>query len=147
MRTMLALGVLALAALGAGAAPIPKENKKTLPEKLAGEWRMVKTDAEFKPEYTFSIHFKKDGLLEFHRQYPDQEESVQTGKYKTTDPDEKNPDGTIDWTIVVGEGRTRGEISKILKINDDELVFEDPAGLKESFVRVKVKKKDADKDK
>ncbi len=140
MRAILTLGVLALTGFAATAAPIPKETKKTLPENLMGEWRLVKTDAPAERDYTFTIHFKKEGALEFRRQLPDQEATVQKGKYKTADSDEKNPHGTIDWTV--GEGDfARGEVSKILKINDDELVFEDPQGIKESFVRVKVEKK------
>ena len=143
MRTLLTLALLALLGVfGAAAtgAPIPKEAKKTLPEKLMGEWRLVKTDASVKPAFEFSIHFKKDGALEFHRQYPDREAIISKGKYKAADKAEKYPDGSIDWSI--GEGdNALGEISKILKLNDDELVFEDPEGLKESFVRVKVVKK------
>ena len=140
MRAILTLAIAALFGAGAIGAPIPKENKKTLAEKLLGEWRLVKTDAEVQPTYEFTIHFKKDGALEFHRQIPDREATVSKGKYKTEEKAEKYPDGSIDWTI--GEGdKARGDISKILKINEDELVFEDPEGLKESFVRVKVEKK------
>ena len=140
MRAILTLGALALFGFGASAAPIPKENAKTLPEKLLGEWRLVKSDAGVKMEYEFTIHFKKDGVLEFHRQIPDQETFVSKGTYKTPEKADKFPDGSIDWKI--GEGDSaRGEVSKILKLNDDELVFEDPDGLKESFVRVKVAKK------
>ena len=140
MRAILTLGALALFGFAAYGAPIPKENKKTLPEKLLGEWRLVKSDAGVKMEYEFTIHFKKDGALEFHRQIPDREVLVSKGTYKTAEKADKFPDGSIDWTI--GEGdNARGEVSKILKLNDDELVFEDPDGLKESFVRVKVEKK------
>ncbi len=140
MRTILTLAAVALFGFGASAAPIPKENIKTLPEKLLGEWRLVKSDAGVKMDYEFTIHFKKDGALEFHRQIPDQETFVSKGTYKTAEKADKFPDGSIDWKI--GEGdNARGEISKILKLNDDELVFEDPDGLKESFVRVKVEKK------
>ena len=145
---MLTLSVLAILGLGATAAPVPKETKKSLVEKLSGEWRMTKSDGQL-PEYTFTVHYKKDGVLEFHRQKPDQEASVQKGKYTTTDSDEKNPLGTIDWTINEGD-ESRGEISKIIKLGEDELVFEDPDGLKETFVRVKVEKKkekDEKKDK
>ena len=140
MRAILTLGTLALFGFGATGAPIPKENSKTLPEKLLGEWRLVKSDAGLKSEYEFTIHFKKDGTLEFHKQFPDQEVVVIKGTYKTVEKADKFPEGSIDWKI--GEGdNARGEVSKILKLNDDELVFEDPDGLKESFVRVKVEKK------
>ena len=140
MRAILTLAIAALFGAGTIGAPIPKENKKTLPEKLLGEWRLVKSDAGVKPDYEFTIHFKKDGVLEFHRQYPDQEANVSKGKYKPEEKAEKYPDGSIDWTIREGD-ISHGEISKILKLNDDELVFEDPEGVKESFVRVKVEKK------
>lgn len=137
MRAILTLGVLALFGFGATGAPVPKENKKTLPEKLLGEWRLVKSDVGVKMEYEFTIHFKKDGVLEFHRQIPDREAFVSKGTYKTAEKAEKFPDGSIDWKMDNG----LGEVSKILKLNDDELVFEDPDGLKESFVRVKAEKK------
>jgi|GEM_PF-1537008 len=144
MRAIPTICILAIAALTASGAPVPKDEKKKLAEQLIGEWKLVKTDAPNQPEYTFTIHFKKDGALEFHRQLPDQEASVSKGKYKTAEGDDKNRLGTIDWTI--GEGdNARGEISKVLKIGEDELEFEDPDGLKESFVRVKVKKKDEPK--
>lgn len=144
MRALFTLAAVALFGFGATAAPIPKETKKTLPEKLMGEWRLVKSDAVAKPTYEFTIHFKKDGALEFHRQIPDREVIVSKGKYKVAESADKYPDGSIDWTI--GEDdNARGEISKILKINDDELIFEDPEGVKESFVRVKVEKKKKDK--
>ena len=144
MRAIPTICILAVAALTASAAPIPKDEKKKLAEQLMGEWKLVKTDAANKPEYTFTIHFKKDGALEFHRQIPDQEADISKGKFKTTEGDDKNKLGTIDWTI--GEGdESRGEISKVLKISEDELEFEDPDGLKESFVRVKAKKKDEPK--
>ena len=65
MRAISTICILALAALTASGAPIPKENKKKVEEKLLGEWKLVKTDAATKPEYTFTIHFKKDGALEF----------------------------------------------------------------------------------
>lgn len=151
MRAILTLSVLAILGLGATAAPVPKETKKSLVEKLSGEWRMTKSDAPngVPKGYTFTVHYKKDGVIEFHQQVPDQEDRVQSGKYTTTDSDEKNPLGTIDWNI--GEGdEARGEISKIIKLSEDELVFEDPDGLKETFVRVKVEKKkekDEKKDK
>ena len=140
MRAILTVGLLALAALDTSGAPIPKEAKKNLAEKLDGQWRLVKSDAVAKPSYEFTIHFKKAGELEFHRQIPDREAIVSKGKYKTGDADDANKFGTIDWTIGEGDA-ARGEVSKILKLNDDELVFEDPEGLVESFVRVKVEKK------
>jgi uncharacterized protein (TIGR03066 family) len=144
MRAISTICILALAALTVNGAPIPKDKEKKVEEKLLGEWKLVKTDAPTKPEYTFTIHFKKDGVLEFHRQLPDQEANVSKGKYKTAEPDDKNKKGTIDWTI--GEGDVaRGELSKIITLTEDELVFEDPDGLKESFVRVKPKKKDEPK--
>jgi len=140
MRAILTLAVVGLFGVGANAAPVPKEAKQTLPEKLLGEWRLAKTDAGVKPAYEFTIHFKKDGALEFHRQYPDRDAIITKGKYKTADKDEKYPDGSIDWSI--GEGQqARGEVSKILKLNEVELQFEDPEGLKESFERVKTVKK------
>ncbi len=144
MRALFTLAAMALFGFGATAAPIPKESKKTLPEKLMGEWRLVKSDVAAELTYQFTIHFKKDGALEFHRQIPDREAVVSKGKYKVAEVTEKYPEGSIDWSV--GEGdNARGEISKILKLNDDELVFEDPDGVKESFVRVKVEKKKKDK--
>ena len=145
MRPIPTICLVALAALTATGAPIPKEEKK-VSEKLLGEWKLVKTDAPVKPEYTFTIHFKKDGALEFHRKLPDQDEAnISKGKYKTAEPDAKNKLGTIDWTIGEGDD-ARGELSKIITLTDDELVFEDPDGLKESFVRVKPKKDEPKKD-
>ena len=144
MRAILILGISAILAHAVPAAPVPKEVKFDLAEKLGGEWRMVKSDALVAPTpYTFTIHFMKAGELEFRRQYPDREPHISTGKYKTGAPDSKNRLGTIDWTV--GEGDlVRGEISKILSLSEGELVFEDPAGIKESFVRLKTeKKKDA----
>ncbi len=143
MRIIPAICILLLAAPTADAAPVPKEGKK-LAEQLLGEWKLVKSDAVDEITYTFTIHFKKDGALEFHRQIPDREVSISKGKYKTVEADDKNKMGTIDWTI--GEDdEQRGEISKVIAITEDELVFEDPDGIKESFVRVKVKKKDEPK--
>ena len=124
MRTLLTLAVLGVFGAAATGAPIPKEAKKTLPEKLMGEWRLVKTDAGVKPAYEFSIHFKKDGALEFHRQYPDREAIISKGLIKRKDGTNERfeltrtiePNGTMvtRMSFFVKDGRPL-EVKRVFK--------------------------------
>lgn len=129
--------------LTAFAAPIPKEKKKTVEEKIVGTWKLVKTDSGEVSGYTFTITFKKGGEMAFTRTYEGNDIPARTspGKFKAGEPDDKYKLGSIDWTVKEGNSE-RGEVSKILKLTDEEMEFEDPDGLKESFVRVKEEKKD-----
>ena len=123
-----------LLAGGLTAAPVPKAREKTTEEKLAGKWKLVKTDAQVTPEYEFVIEYKPKGVMAFVRTPTDgTEASVSPGKYKVgTD--------TVEWTVNES-GTERGETSKIKMLTEDKLVVEDPDGLKEWFERV-VEKKD-----
>lgn len=143
MRNMLAAVLFgATVLLPAAAAPVPKEKKKTVEEKIVGTWKLVKTDSGNVSGYTFTITFKKGGEMAFTRTYDGNDIPARTspGKFKATEPDEKYKLGSIDWTVKEGSSE-RGEVSKILKLTDDEMEFEDPDGLKESFQRVKDEKK------
>lgn len=125
------------------AAPVPKEKKKTVEEKIVGTWKLVKTDNGPASGYAFTITFKAGGEMSFTRSYPgnDIPPRVSPGKFKAGEPDEKYKLGSIDWKVKEGNAE-RGEVSKILKLTDTEMEFEDPEGLKESFERVKEEKKD-----
>ena len=121
---------------GLNAAPVPKTKEKTTEEKLAGKWKLVKTDATL-PNYEFVIEYKPKGELAFIRTPKEGKASVSEGKYKV--------DGEkIEWTVKEG-GEDRGETSKIKKLTDDRLILEDPDGLKEEFERV-VEKKEKEKE-
>ena len=142
MRT---LTVAALIGVGitAAAAPVPKDKKKTVEDKIVGTWKMVKTDAGPVTAYTFTITFKKGGEMAFTRSYPDDDLPPRTspGKFKAGEPDDTHKLGSIDWKVTEGDVE-RGEVSKVLKLTDAEMEFEDPQGRKESFERVKDGKKD-----
>ena len=85
---------------------------------------------------------KKGGEMAFTRTFEDKDTParVSKGKFKAGEPDDKNKLGTIDWTVSEGDAE-RGELSKIVKLTDTDLVIEDPEGLKETFERVKEEKK------
>lgn len=142
MRTWIAIVAGAVVGLNAVAAPIPKDEKaKTVEEKIVGTWKLVKSDAPLTDGVTFEITYKKGGEMEFTRTFEDKDtpKQVTKGKFKTSEPDDKNKLGTIDWTVKEGD-EDRGELSKILELTDDKIVLEDPEGLKETFERVKPKK-------
>lgn len=123
------------------AAPVPKEKKaKTVEEKVVGRWKMTGSDNGVSSN--FYIVFGKGGELEFRYDYDTGRPStVYPGKFKTTEPDDENKLGTIDWTVKQGAGE-RGEVSRILELTDDILEFVDPKGVKEKFERVREEKKD-----
>ena len=122
-----------LLAGGLTAAPVPKVKEKTTGEKLAGKWKLVKTDGTLSTEFDFVIEYKPKGAMTFTRT-PVKEgtASVSDGKYKV-DGDK------VEWTVNEG-GNERGETSKIKMLTEDKLVLEDPDGLKEEFQRVAEKK-------
>ena len=124
---------------GLNAAPVPKEKEKTTEEKLAGKWKLVKTDGTLDTNSEFVIEFKPKGALAFIRTPTEGKPSVAEGKYKVVDGDK------VDWTVNEG-GNERGEVSKIKVLTADKLVLEDPDGIKEEFEKVVEKKKDAKKD-
>jgi uncharacterized protein (TIGR03066 family) len=122
---------------GLSAAPVPKVKEKTNEEKLAGKWKLVKTDGPALPDgYEFVLEYKPKGALAFVRTPKDGAPSVSEGKYKV-DGDK------IEWTINEG-GAERGETSKIKTLTDEKLVLEDPDGIKEEFEKVVEKKKEKD---
>ncbi len=137
--TLVLLAAVGLAALSGAAAPVPKAKAKTVEDKVLGKWKMVASRGEAVPTPYFHIVFKKDGELEFRREYAGREPSVSPGKYKTAEPDAENKFGTIDWTVNEG-GRERGELSRITELSDDILEFKDPDGVVERFERVKEEK-------
>jgi uncharacterized protein (TIGR03066 family) len=137
MRAPILAAVCGVFLLGVlNAAPIPKVKEKTTEEKLAGKWKLVKTDGTFSTEYEFFIEFKAKGEMAFVRvpKDKDAEMSVSDGKYKVTAADK------VEWTVNEF-GNERGETSKIKVLTDDKLVIEDPDGIKEEFERVVEKKK------
>jgi uncharacterized protein (TIGR03066 family) len=126
---------------GLTAAPVPKDKEKTTEEKLAGKWKLVKTDATLPEDYEFVMEYKAKGMLEFVRTPKEGKPVVSEGKYKVVDGDK------VEWTINEF-GNERGETSKIKTLTADKLVIEDPEGIKEEFERVpekKEKEKDAPK--
>ena len=120
---------------GLTAAPVPKDKEKTTEEKLAGKWKLVKTDAVLPADYDFFIEYKPKGAMSFIRSTKNGE-STSEGKYKVNS--EKME---LDWTVDEG-GNERGEVSKIKKLTEDKLVLEDPDGIKEEFERVVEKKEE-----
>lgn len=139
MRSLL---VVALVGMGFTATLAADPKEKTVEAKIIGTWKLVKTDGTLPDDHTFEITYKKGGAMVFTRTPKDKDEpkQEQKGKFKTGEPDDKNKLGTIDWTIQEGENE-RGELSKIIKLTETELVFEDPEGVKETFERVKEEKK------
>lgn len=141
---MRALIVAALIGSGfpAAAAPVPKDKKKSVEDRIVGTWKMVKDSSGEVPQaYTFTITFQKGGEMAFTRSYPGNRipPRVSPGKFKTAEPDEKNKLGSIDWTVSEPGSGERGEVSKIIELTDDVLEFEDPEGQRERFERVKGK--------
>ena len=129
-----------LLAGGLTAAPVPKAKEKTTEEKIAGKWKLVKTDGTLSTEFDFVIEYKPKGVMTFTRtpqKGKEGKEFVSEGKYKA-DADK------IEWTVTEG-GSDRGETSKIKTLTEDKLVLEDPDGLKEEFEKV-VEKKEPKKD-
>ncbi len=136
MRALILTTAGVLLANGLTAAPVPKE--KTVEEKLAGKWKLVKTDGELPTEYEFFIEYKPKGAMTFSRVPKEGKAFISDGKYKVVGDDK------IDWTINEN-GAERGEISKIKTLTDTKLVIEDPDGIKEEFEKV-VEKKDGKKE-
>jgi uncharacterized protein (TIGR03066 family) len=129
----------ALLASGLTAAPVPKAKEKTTEEKLAGKWKLVKSDMGLPAGFDFVIEYKPKGALSFTRTPQKGAASVSDGKYKVIGDDK------IEWTVNEG-GNERGETSKIKVLTEDKLVIEDPDGVKEEFERVVEKKEPEKKD-
>ena len=132
-----------LLAGGLTAAPVPKVKEKTTEEKLAGKWKLVKTDGTLSTEFDFVIEYKAKGVMTFTgtpKKGKEGKEFVSEGKHKLNA--EKME---IEWTVNEG-GSERGETSKIKQLTEDKLILEDPDGLKEEFEKVKDEKKEPKKD-
>jgi uncharacterized protein (TIGR03066 family) len=125
-------------ASGLSAAPVPKVKEKTTEEKLAGKWKLVKTDGTLPEGFEFVIDYKPKGVMEFIRTPKEGKATVSEGKYKVLEGDK------IEWTVNEF-GNERGETSKIKTLTDTKLVLEDPDGIKEEFEKV-VDKKEEKKD-
>ena len=141
MRTLFAVALIGIGSAVAFAAPVPKELlRKSVTDRILGTWKMEKNDNGPITMYTFTITFKKAGQMTFHREYPGRgiEPRDSPGKFKTGEPDKNYKLGSIDWKVTEPGGE-RGEVSRIIKLTETELVFEDPDGLKEFFTRVKDK--------
>jgi uncharacterized protein (TIGR03066 family) len=143
MRTLTAVALIGIGFAPALAAPVPKDLKKSLEDRLVGVWKMVKSDTGVISTYTFTITFKKGGDMVFTRTNENNQipTRVSAGKFKAGEPNNEYKLGSIDWKVTEPGGE-RGEVSKILKLTDTEMIFEDPEGLKETFERVKDEKKD-----
>ncbi len=141
MRALIACTLFAFVFPMAVAAPVPKNNKKTLEEQLLGSWKLTESAVGLS-DYYFTVTYQKDGEMMFTYESPNAEfpTTKRTGTYKTSEASKKYPLGSIEWTINE-EDNSRGEVSKILKLTETELSFEDPQGRKETFVRVKEMKK------
>jgi hypothetical protein len=138
--------VIALVGVGAlaVAAPVPKDKRKTVEDRIAGTWKMVRDSDGERPEgYTFTITFRKGGEMDFTRAYPGDRipPRVSPGTFKAGEPDGKHKLGSIDWKLSEAGGVERGEVSKVIELTDDVLEFEDPQGKRERFERVKEEKK------
>lgn len=112
------------------AAPVPKPDPKDTPERLAGVWKLTKSDAvpEAKREYTFTIEFTKEGKLTGTYDYGNGVTQTLEGKFKAHGD-------KIEYTL--GD---HGETLTIEKLTDNDLIVFDPDKKKETFVRVKEKK-------
>jgi len=141
MRALIACTLLCVVFPMAVAAPVPKNNKKTVEEQLLGSWKLTESAVGLS-DYVFTVTYQKGGEMTFAYESTDEDTPTmtRTGTYKTAEASEKYPLGSIDWTINEDDS-SRGEISKILKLTETELKFEDPEGLRETFVRVKEMKK------
>jgi uncharacterized protein (TIGR03066 family) len=145
MRLTCVVTAVLAACVFAAAAPVPKDKKKkTLEDKVLGKWKLIASQGEAVPTPYFYIVYKKDGEMEFRREYAGRAPSVSKGKYKPGEPDDENKLGTIDWTVNEGGGE-RGELSRITELTDDVLEFKDPQGVVERFERVKEDEKKEEK--
>ena len=131
MRGLLVVLVLALVPVALSSAPIPKKLKnRSAVEQLLGNWALTNKNAG----YRFTIEYKRDGELEFHRVFNNNRKTTSLGSYTFDEPNEENPLGSITWKVKEG-GSERGETSKITKLTDTHLTFVDPEGLVEEFER------------
>lgn len=129
------LGTFALAT-AAPSAPIPKEKKGTA-EKLLGRWEMTKSDGKAPKDGKYVVEFAKEGKLSLRVEFAGGDQPlVLKGSYKVVDGDK------IDYKLTQPDGEDKKEVLAIKKLTDDELVTEDPDGVKEEFKRVKEEKKD-----
>jgi hypothetical protein len=68
MRVLILTAVFGgLLAAGSNAAPVPKVKDKTTEEKLAGKWKLVKTDGVLSDDFDFYIEYKAKGAMVFTR--------------------------------------------------------------------------------
>ncbi len=134
-------GTLALAfAAQSASAPIPKDAPKTTAEKLIGTWEIVKVSGEKPKGVKYVVEFAKDGKMTLKVTPEEGEKMTLKGKYKVLEGDK------IDYEMEQPDGSKKQEVLSIKRLTDDELVTEDPDGIKEEFKRVKEKKKEEKKD-
>jgi uncharacterized protein (TIGR03066 family) len=132
-------GAFALAFTAQSApAPIPKDAPKTTAEKLVGTWEIVKVSGEKPKGAKFVVEFTKDGKMTLKVEPEEGEKMTLKGKYKMLEGDK------IDYEMEQPDGGKKQEVLTIKKLADDELVTEDPDGIKEEFKRVKEKKEKKD---
>ncbi len=131
MRAVITFLVLSLVPLVLIAAPIPKKLKtRSTIDQLIGNWVLTSKNVGYK----FIIEYKRDGEMEFRREFNNRK-LVYTGTYTFGEPTDEYPLGSITWLLKEGGGRERGETSKITKLTDTHLTFVDPEGLVEEFER------------
>ncbi len=124
--------VVGLVALWVGgsvwAAPVPKD--RTEAEKVVGTWKMV-LDSRGNTDTDVEVEFTQGGKMTIRQRIDKDTLSVYEGSYRVVGnelPYEVKQDALV-----------KKETLTIKKITADELVFIDPDGLKEEFVRVKKK--------
>jgi uncharacterized protein (TIGR03066 family) len=112
------------------------DKEKSNAEKLIGTWQLVKSDSEIPKDVRFVVEFAAEGkmTLRIEKKDGDEKPVVLKGKYKV--------DGNkIDYTLTTPDGGKKQEVLVIKKLTDDELITEDPDGIKEQFKRLKTEKK------
>ena len=131
MRWFMVVLMLALVPSLLLSAPIPKKLKsRSNLDQLIGNWVLTSKNVGYK----FTIEYKRDGEMEFRREFNNRK-LVYFGTYTFGEPTDEYPLGSITWLLKEGGGRERGETSRITKLTDTQLTFVDPEGLVEEFER------------
>jgi uncharacterized protein (TIGR03066 family) len=132
MRLLAAAGLLAVTT-AAASADDPKKLDLTAGT-LAGTWKLVKSDQGTPEGLTFFVEFTKDGAMTIRAEAKGEKQLEMKGTF-TAKGDK------IDYTVKQPDGEKKQEVLTVKKYTADELVVEDPAGVKETFARVKPEKK------
>lgn len=117
-----------------GAAPLPKELKKGVQFFLIGNWKLVSSDQALSEGHELIITITSDKKITLTNTYTGGRKIIYQGKYEF---DARKME--LDWrTHLNGDPnqRAHGEVSKIPKLDQRNLILVDPQGIRETFIRV-----------